>query len=1048
MSRGFRLTTLVVVVLSALTFAASPASAQDPRPDKGSAPQRPQFQTDAHYGSSPFDPPTVDDSTFVVDRAGGLDTGCTFRSGGPLVFSIRVGRVVGDVATLKQNGLISATVALRMPAYDIDFDAYVPPYNPERDRVTFNGHVVPGEFLTGANNIWKLNSFNIPIEWVNFPSDPGANGQVTPVDNTIRIDIDVANGPELWCTAIDWAALQIQVARPVVMAHGILSNGGIWNNVWVPQLQALGVLTDNDLNMGNLDSIGNNAAKVGAVVERARRRWGVEKVNIVAHSKGGLDSREYVESRQTVERLQQLGTPNAGSPLADFVQTTAVRLLGPIPTVLVNLLAGPAGVQLTTPYMAYYNATHGSNPNVEYHALAGDYDPDCFILNPFCKPVERFLLFVSGRGDTIVPLWSAHALPYTRNQTFATKGNDKEATHGGLHSSMRVFNLTRGHVAAVGRAPSAAPSPYQHTVSAGGEIGQGELQTQAVAIDQAAPTFVTLFFPSGDLDLVLVSPGGRRIDPAVAASDPLVEFDVLDVLGGRLAVYSLRQPEIGLWSVEVRGLTLPAPVDYAVNAWIETADVTFVGELAQPHLLAGDPLDMFGTLRAAGSPLTGASVEARVLLPDNTWRDVTLADDGLGIDTTAGDGVYSGRLADPAQTGTARIAFAAQGATAGGRPFSREAFGLATLSAIEAGFNAFRDAGVDTDADTFFNTLALDADVSVSGPGSYRVFGVLTDTAGNRHEASSVATLAAGTATVRLTFDGGRIFQNRVDGPYTLASVTLIRESGVDLVPVAAAVNAHVTAAYPYTRFQHAPIRLTGNGSAVGVDLNGNGLFDRLAVGVQVELDRAGFYQWSGQLRDSNGRELGFDARSAYFNAGVASLTFDFNGRAIGENGVDGPYRVTDLLVFGAGANLVSGLPFETPAFLASQFEGFVFDNTPPTISLAVTPRALWPPNHQLVEVRATLTVSDDRDPNPRVTLLSISSNEPDDGLGDGDVPNDIQEAAFGTDDRAFLLRSERSGTGSGRTYTITYKAHDAAGNSATATATVSVPHSMAGGKK
>ena len=73
--------------------------------------------------------------------------------------------------------------------------------------------------------------------------------------------------------------------------------------------------------------------------------------------------------------------------------------------------------------------------------------------------------------------------------------------------------------------------------------------------------------------------------------------------------------------------------------------------------------------------------------------------------------------------------------------------------------------------------------------------------------------------------------------------------------------------------------------------------------------------------------------------------------------------------------------------------------------------------------------VADTCDSNPVVRLVSITSNEPDNGLGDGDKPNDIQGATFGSDDRKFELRSERSGTGLGRVYTITYSATDASGN-------------------
>ena len=74
----------------------------------------------AHVGTSPFAPPEGTDTTFVVDDAPGLDTGCTFRNGGPLVFNIQVTRNFGDEDKLQAAKLIKAT--LRMPAYDVDFN--------------------------------------------------------------------------------------------------------------------------------------------------------------------------------------------------------------------------------------------------------------------------------------------------------------------------------------------------------------------------------------------------------------------------------------------------------------------------------------------------------------------------------------------------------------------------------------------------------------------------------------------------------------------------------------------------------------------------------------------------------------------------------------------------------------------------------------------------------------------------------------------------------------------------------------------------------------
>lgn len=117
----------------------------------------------------------------------------------------------------------------------------------------------------------------------------------------------------------------------------------------------------------------------------------------------------------------------------------------------------------------------------------------------------------------------------------------------------------------------------------------------------------------------------------------------------------------------------------------------------------------------------------------------------------------------------------------------------------------------------------------------------------------------------------------------------------------------------------------------------------------------------------------------------------------------------------------------------------FCRDVTPPTLTINVLPDTLWPADHQYVTVKATVQVTDNADPSPVLELVSVTSNEPDDGLGDGDTPNDIVTV----DKFTFQLRAERSGNGKGRIYTITYKATDGCGNSRTATATVTVPRDM-----
>lgn len=999
--------------------------------------------------SSPFASPEANDSTFVTDCGPGLDTGCTFRDGSPLLFTVKIGRVVGDVQKLKAAGLIADTVTVQMPAFDVDFFGGGGIFNPERDRVSFNGNVVPGEFLHGDNNVWRLNEFSVPVEWVNFPSDPGPGNAVTPADNTIRIDIDTANTDLVWCTSIDWATIKIEVPRPVVFAHGILSSGAAWdksNFSWIERLDSLGIPNSNRLNMGNLDSIQSNAAKIAAEVADAKQRWGVDKVNLVCHSKGGLDSRHFAENSDSVERLVQLGTPNAGSPLADVAQGLVVLTIGLPATVLVDLLGTPAGYQLTRPYMALYNATHGFNPNVRYTALAGNYDPNCRGLNrinPFCHPLERLLLLIAGPGDTIVPVTSVHALPYTENRTFRSLGDNKEATHTNLNDSPGVHAAVQDRVEVISTnaatAQDAVP-PSARTATTVATIRQGQVVVRTIAIDQATPAYFSLMYPSGDLDLALVSPSGVRYTAASVAGNPDIGHEEGQALGATFDVFNFASPEVGVWTAEISAPSVTDPsgvVGFGVTAWIESPAITLTGAIERPNVHIGDSLRLLATLQNSGAPVTGAVVSARIALPDNTAVDVALHDDGAAGDAVLGDGIYTADFGT-LQAGNYRIVFQAG---SGSSAFSREDFAVATVSRSTSTITGpFTDSGIDTDGDGLFNQLRVQVPVTIAVASNYRLVGVLTDSAGNQLTASVSRALAAGASTLALDFDGQTLFRNAVDGPYAI-SFRLVEDSDLEILPVDARSDAHHTAAYSFRAFQHGALGLSGRGSSLGVDLDGNGRFDLLNVAIGVEVLRAGFYEWSARLTDRNGTEIGFDSQFGFFSSGSNSLSFTFDGRAIGANGVDGPYFIRGLLVFGAGASLVVSNAFTTDAFRASQFEGFVADTTPPSLQVSLSPSVLWPANHRMSPITASITVSDDKDPNPKVELVSITANEPVNGTGDGNTADDIQGAAFGSDDRQFSLRAERSGNGSGRIYTVTYLARDAAGNTTTATATVTVPH-------
>lgn len=122
-----------------------------------------------------------------------------------------------------------------------------------------------------------------------------------------------------------------------------------------------------------------------------------------------------------------------------------------------------------------------------------------------------------------------------------------------------------------------------------------------------------------------------------------------------------------------------------------------------------------------------------------------------------------------------------------------------------------------------------------------------------------------------------------------------------------------------------------------------------------------------------------------------------------------------------------------------------VVDDTPPAISgVTATPNTLWPPNHKMVGVAVGVDLSDNcGDANASCTITNVTSNEPENGLGDGDTAPDWEI----TGDLTVDLRAERAGNGSGRIYTITVSCTDLAGNTSSSTVEVTVPKSQGRGR-
>ena len=156
----------------------------------------------------------------------------------------------------------------------------------------------------------------------------------------------------------------------VLLIHGYLNDKSVWDE-WVMKLDTDGFkvkavkFSEND----KCGSAEDHAEQLRSIVEDFKTSTSAEKINIVGHSKGGLDARVYLANdlaNDDVANLIMIGTPNAGSPRAENrdldVINNANWICSPFSDQAINdLIPGSAATEVK------------KNNHTQYHTIAGDW---------------------------------------------------------------------------------------------------------------------------------------------------------------------------------------------------------------------------------------------------------------------------------------------------------------------------------------------------------------------------------------------------------------------------------------------------------------------------------------------------------------------------------------------------------------------------------------------------------------------------------------------------------------------------------------------------
>ncbi len=924
---------------------ALPAVAQD---DQGRRPGNTRTR------SSPFNPPVED--VFVADDGPGLDTGCTFNtdSNHPLRIDVMVDEAVGEVdasgylvnpAALVAERIVPATVAVVMPAFDVDVNGAPPP---ESDQVLLNGE--PLGFLSGDNEIWKLNSFSIPISKIKFPA-PASGGSPAPMANRVQINIDTLSSGR-WCTAIDWVALTIPIKLRAaftlepdgneIRVRDYASNDTI-DTIYKQSFDASCTVTTDFDSYADYPFSGPAKSFFGFLAGSATLHATLEQCprndqltpEVKVHWEIGGTSLQGVASWSGTEGDIDLTMPDkVGAYDAELIFAIDGKEYPAIHRKLFVTWRPVPSLFGDPPRLGWYEKAtdwasgQGNEESILAALLSGLYS--------FGGSHWRYVDSLDCTWEDLVedPVTCDHANCFIFSDVFenmaATLGvgglspKIPEGAHFlGFLTNARP-SLDPQFPGSAKRIGSSTYDRYFFTSHSLRKKGAKYYDATFNGIYSSQNAFIT-----ANLD------GGSNSDADGTYATTDEGWNVYELSGNSYETWG----NYGYKAPPPPPAPGPAPILQGVanQPKSETQDITFTGDVTfapvdddldgiaealsadvEVKLATAGQYTVLGTLRKGGQ-LIANRPSWESMLPVRATLDeisgvytVTLKFSGEQIDRSGLDGPYGLVLQGIAATGSTSATLATP-------IYAHTLFG--ETAARLAGAS---EVAVDGNGDGKYEAIDVTVDLGVRLPGELRLQGSLEKDGQTLADAGAVQTLTAGARQVVLRFDGRKIRRSELDGPYE-GSVNLIDAGGHTIDGITFTTRPYTAGSFAGLLVPQAPF------SDQGIDNNGNGLFDLLRIGFGAEVDQAGSYRVTGVLRGA-GSPLAVYAESLLtLPAGSTHVSLDFSGPAINALDLDGPYTVELLLRDPATSEELDAvrLPQNTATYQSTQFDPFGATNQP-----------------------------------------------------------------------------------------------------------------------
>jgi pimeloyl-ACP methyl ester carboxylesterase len=454
---------------------------------------------------------------------------------------------------------------------------------------------------------------------------------------------------------------------PVLLIHGLLDNPDTWNTM-KDRLESEGYIVDSwDYAPGPETATGN----INGYAERLRDHIesdykDVEKLDIVAHSMGGLITRAYLKKKDgntKIRRFIMIGTPNNGSELCYLIDDDTLEFLERIPISFIQDFAKMAKTELAfkqlTPgsdFLLWLNHDFTHLANTEVHTIAGTDDTwngletiqiddnTALTIEGLGRIYQRIVEpLLVGPDDSVVRVDSAGKVGIIPSEYHATHiGRNPELEHDGiinkvisiLGSEPQKYSQDR----MVGAASAGSTNiSIQYAFTDSDTLSMGEEKKYNIPVSFTDDLSFFVGWDTGDLNLTLTAPTGNLINYTTNTTNITYFYYYNETTGG-IQGFDITNPEEGDWEIDLVAQSSPE-LNYSLITLVNsslTLSITSEKSIYEPE----EHINLSSLLMNGDTPVIDASVEAAIRKPDGYTESLIMYDDGNHSDGQADDGIY------------------------------------------------------------------------------------------------------------------------------------------------------------------------------------------------------------------------------------------------------------------------------------------------------------------------------------------------------------------------------------------------------------------------